>query len=197
MLTTRFEQALQYAIIVHTGQVRKGTQIPYISHLLAVTSIVLEHGATEDEAIGALLHDAGEDAGGEARIADIAARFGDAVAAIVRGCSDTTTASPKPPWRQRKEAYIAHLHEATAAIILVSAADKLHNARAILHDYHTIGDAVWQRFNAGKAGTLWYYRAVTDALRVAPHNRCPQLIAELDRVVTHIEVGSVKHEVGS
>ena len=194
MLTTRFEQALQYAIIVHAGQVRKGTQIPYISHLLAVTSIVLEHGATEDEAIGALLHDAGEDAGGEARIADIAARFGDAVAAIVRGCSDTTTASPKPPWRQRKEAYIAHLHEATAAIILVSAADKLHNARAILHDYHTIGDALWQRFNAGKAGTLWYYRAVTDALRVAPHNRCPQLIAELDRVVTHIEVGSVKLE---
>jgi GTP pyrophosphokinase len=197
MLTTRFEQALQYAIIVHTGQVRKGTQIPYISHLLAVTSIVLEHGATEDEAIGALLHDAGEDAGGEARIADIAARFGDAVAAIVRGCSDTTTTDPKPPWRQRKEAYIAHLHEASAAMILASAADKLHNARAILHDYHTIGDALWQRFNAGKAGTLWYYRAVTDALRVAPHNRCPQLLAELDRVVTHIEVGSVKLEGGS
>ena len=118
MLTTRFEHALQYAIIVHAGQVRKGTQIPYISHLLAVTSIVLEHGATEDEAIGALLHDAGEDAGGEARIVDIAVRFGDNVAAIVRGCSDTT-ASPKPPWRQRKEAYIAHLHEATAAMILV------------------------------------------------------------------------------
>ena len=171
MLTTRFEHALQYAIIVHAGQVRKGTQIPYISHLLAVTSIVLEHGATEDEAIGALLHDAGEDAGGEARIADIAVRFGDAVAAIVRGCSDTTI-NPKPPWRQRKEAYIAHLHEATAAMILVSAADKLHNARAILHDVNTIGDAVWQRFNAGKADTLWYYRAVTDALRAAPHNRC-------------------------
>ena len=196
MLTTRFEHALQYAIIVHAGQVRKGTQIPYISHLLAVTSIVLEHGATEDEAIGALLHDAGEDAGGEARIVDIAVRFGDNVAAIVRGCSDTTI-NPKPPWRQRKEAYIAHLHEATAAMILVSAADKLHNARAILHDVNTIGDAVWQRFNAGKADTLWYYRAVTDALRAAPHNRCPQLIAELDRVVTHIEVGSVKLEVGS
>lgn len=187
MLTTRFEQALQYAIIVHAGQVRKGTQIPYISHLLAVTSIALEHGATEDEAIAALLHDAGEDAGGEARIADIAVRFGDAVAAIVRGCSDTTTTDTKPPWRQRKEAYIAHLHEASAAIILVSAADKLHNARAILHDVNTIGDTVWQRFNAGKADTLWYYRTVTDALRAAPHNRCPQLIAELDRVVAQIE----------
>ena len=158
MLTTRFEQALQYAIIVHTGQVRKGTQIPYISHLLAVTSIVLEHGATEDEAIGALLHDAGEDAGGEARIADIAARFGDAVAAIVRGCSDTTTTDPKPPWRQRKEAYIAHLHEASAAMILVSAADKLHNARAIVADLINEGPSVFERFSSSPEQTLWYYR---------------------------------------
>ena len=185
MVTTRFELAMQYANIVHAGQVRKGTTIPYISHLMAVASIALEHGANESEAIGALLHDAGEDAGGDERIADIAHRFGDDVAAIVRGCSDTTI-TPKPPWRQRKEAYIAHIHDATASVILVSAADKLHNSRAILHDYHTIGDAVWARFSASQRDIVWYYRSLVEAFLAAPHQRCPHLIATLDRTVTEL-----------
>ncbi len=107
-LSPKFELALSYAVVVHAGQQRKGTGVPYIAHLFAVASIALEYGATEDEAIAALLHDAGEDAGGRGRIEDIRLRFGDAVADIVQGCTDTEV-MPKPPWRKRKEDYIAHL----------------------------------------------------------------------------------------
>lgn len=183
-LTVRFQEALVYAATIHAGQLRKETSIPYIAHLLAVTAIALEHGATEDEAIGALLHDAGEDAGGGARIADIRRRFGSAVADIVEGCTDTVE-TPKPPWRARKEAYIAHVPDATASVQLVSAADKLHNARAILGDYRRLGEGLWNRFNGGKEGTLWYYRALVDAFRQA--GAASNLLDELDRTVAEIE----------
>lgn len=182
-LSQRFEEALRYAAVIHAGQMRKGTGIPYLSHLLAVAAIALEHGATEDEAIGALLHDAGEDAGGEGRIADIRLRFGDAVAGIVQGCTDTV-ANPKPEWRPRKEAYIAHVPQASASVRLVSAADKLHNARSILRDYRRLGEALWPRFNGGKDGTLWYYRSLVAAFRQAGDS---ELIDELDRTVAEIE----------
>lgn len=182
-LTSKFDAALHYATLIHAGQTRKGTEIPYVSHLLGVTSIALEHGATENEAIGALLHDAGEDAGGVGRIEDIRQRFGDAVADIVEGCTDAVVI-PKPPWRQRKEAYIAHVRHASASVRLVSAADKLHNARAILRDYRQLGDSLWSRFNGGKDGTLWYYRALTAAFREAGSN---ELVDELERVVTELE----------
>ena len=182
-LSQRFEEALRYAFIIHAGQVRKDTNIPYFAHLLGVTSIALEHGASEDEAIGALLHDAGEDAGGDGRIADVRFRFGDAVADIVQGCTDAVTI-PKPPWRTRKEAYIAHVRHASASVRLVSAADKLHNARAILRDYRSMGDELWTRFNGGKDGTLWYYRAIVGAFQEAGAS---ELVDELDRVVTEIE----------
>src|SRR5687768_18506851 len=128
-LSPKFGEALQYAVIVHAGQMRKGTNIPYVSHLLGVASIAMEHGANEDETIGALLHDAGEDAGGRGRIEDIRQRFGNQVADIVDGCTDAYVL-PKPPWRKRKEDYIAHITTASASVRLVSAADKLHNARA-------------------------------------------------------------------
>ena len=150
-LSPRFDQALHYAALVHAGQSRKGTDIPYLAHLLGVASIALEHGANEDEAIGALLHDAGEDAGGDGRIEDIRHRFGDAVADIVQGCTDAVTL-PKPPWRKRKEDYIAHVPKASASVRLVSASDKLHNARAILRDYRRLGEALWPRFNGGNDG---------------------------------------------
>ncbi|MBA2344583.1 MAG: HD domain-containing protein, partial [Rubrobacter sp.] len=130
----KFEQALTYASIVHAAQRRKGTETPYITHLLAVAAIVGENGGTENEIIAALLHDAPEDQGGKERLADIRTRFGDEVADIVEACSDTFEI-PKPPWRGRKEAYIAHIREASASARLVSAADKLHNARSILSDY--------------------------------------------------------------
>lgn len=182
-LSSKFDQALQYAVLVHAGQVRKGTEIPYVSHLLAVASIALEYGANEDEAIGALLHDAVEDGGGPARMADIRHRFGEAVADIVHGCTDAEVV-PKPPWRKRKEDYIAHIPAAPAPVRLVSAADKLHNARAILRDYRIHGEDLWSRFNGGKDGTLWYYRSLVDAFSKAERN---ELIEELDRIVSEIE----------
>jgi len=179
----QFEQALHYAVLIHAGQIRKGTEIPYIAHLLGVASIALEYGATEIEAIGALLHDAGEDAGGAGRIADVRQRFGDAVAEIVQGCTDSEIV-PKPEWRKRKEEYIAHLPEASHSVRLVSASDKLHNARAILRDYRVQGDELWPRFTGGKSGVLWYYRELVRAFSKAEKN---ELVAELDRVVSEIE----------
>lgn len=179
----RFERALIYAADAHRDQTRKGASVPYITHLLAVASIVGENGGTEGEAIAALLHDAPEDAGGRARLEDIRLRFGDAVAQIVAGCTDTYE-DPKPPWRERKEAYLAHLAEAPAPVLLVSAADKLHNARSVLADYRAVGEGLWDRFNGGRDGTLWYYRAVTGTLRGAGEG---PVVAELDRVVTEME----------
>jgi len=165
-LVTRFESALLYASQVHQGQRRKGTEIPYIAHILGVTAIALEYGASEDEAIGALLHDAAEDGGGEARLAEIRARFGDAVGDIVLGCSDSLVEHPedKLPWRERKEAYLAHIEHASESVCLVSAVDKLHNARAITRDLRMHGDEVWERFQGKRDGTLWYYDAVAEAL---------------------------------
>jgi len=184
ILSPRFQQALDYACIVHAGHVRKQTAIPYLSHLLAVTAIALEHGADEDEAIAALLHDAVEDAGGEPRRQDIALRFGERVAAVVAGCSDTDE-TPKPPWRERKDAYLAHLAEADRSVLLVSCSDKLHNSRAIVADLRQLGDSLWQRFNGGREGSLWYYRALVVAFRSrGEHTR---LVAELDRVVSAME----------
>ncbi len=145
----------------------------------------MEHGGNEDEAIAALLHDAIEDQGGDEARQEIRRRFGDSVAAIVDGCTDAEVL-PKPPWRQRKEKYIAHLKDAPASVLLVSAADKLHNARAVLGDYRVVGEEIWSRFKGGKDGTLWYYRAMLDALLVHPlANR--RLVDELGRVVTEME----------
>jgi GTP pyrophosphokinase len=180
-LSPRFEQAFLYASAAHAGQVRKSTGVPYLSHLMAVAALVLEHGGTEDEAIAALLHDAPEDQGGRPRLDDIRRRFGDHVADIVEGCTDTF-AQPKPPWRPRKEAYLAHLPGASPAVHLVSAADKVHNARSVLNDHLRIGAAVWSRFTGRKAGTLWYYNALADAYERA--GKAPAaLVAELRRIV--------------
>jgi (p)ppGpp synthase/HD superfamily hydrolase len=190
LLSPRFEQALQYASIIHAGQMRKSTNIPYISHLLAVTSIALEHGANEDEAIAALLHDAGEDAGGAERVSDIRVKFGNTVADLVLSCTDTLE-DPKPEWYPRKVAYIETIWKKSDAELLITIADKLHNSRAILHDYRQVGEALWGRFTGGKEGTLWYYRALTDAFLAAPNRmRCQTLIEELNRVVSTLE-----HEV--
>jgi (p)ppGpp synthase/HD superfamily hydrolase len=182
-LSSRFQDALVYATQVHAAQLRKGTPIPYVSHILIVTGIVLENGGDEDEAIAALLHDAVEDQGGEARLADIRARFGDRVGDIVLGCSDSTT-RPKPAWEGRKRRYLTHLSTASASERLVSAADKLANARAILADYREMGDAVWGRFNASRDQILWYYRELVQAFR---HAGTTPLVEEVDRVVSAIE----------
>lgn len=158
-LSERFSEALKLAADLHNGQHRKGTSIPYVSHLLGVASLALEYGASEDEAIAALLHDAVEDQGGEPTLKLIAEQFGPDVAHIVDGCSDTDVV-PKPPWKERKVAYLEHLREASPAIRFVSACDKLHNLRAILSDYKNEGESVWLRFNGQREGTLWYYRSL-------------------------------------
>jgi (p)ppGpp synthase/HD superfamily hydrolase len=177
----KFDHALLYASRLHRDQVRKGTSTPYITHLLAVASIVGENGGTEDEVVAALLHDAPEDQGGEATLQEIRDQFGDGVAETVDGCTDTYE-TPKPPWRERKERYLAHLAGASGSVRLVSSADKLHNSRAVLADYRLLGEDLWTRFNGKKEGTLWYYRAVVDALQ----GDSP-IVEELDRVVTELE----------
>ena len=206
MLTKRFEEAVAYAAAVHAGDVRKGTEgssaapgagtagapapgagVPYLAHLLAVAALVLEGGGDETAALGALLHDAAEDGGGAPRLADIERRFGPDVAAIVEACSDSLAedSAQKAPWWERKRAYLAKLPEEPAAALLVSLADKLHNARAILLDLRTpgIGHAVWERFKP-ESDQLWYYRSLVDAFRTCSASR---LVDELDRVVTAIE----------
>ncbi len=187
ILSQRFEDALVYAARLHAKQIRKGTTIPYVSHLLSVASIVLEHGGNEVEAIAALLHDAIEDQGGTETREEIRRRFGDAVVSIVDGCTDAEVI-PKPPWKERKEQYIARLSHASPSILLVSAADKLHNARAILGDYRALGENLWDRFNGGKEGTLWYYKSLVDAFKqAAAGTALAPLIGELERVVGEIE----------
>src|SRR5271155_5187018 len=142
-LGKRFDRALLYATAAHGAQFRKGTSRPYIAHLLGIASIVLTHGGDEDEAIAALLHDAVEDQGGKPRLREIRKKFGPRVARIVDGCTDADTI-PKPPWLERKKSYIRHIRSADSSTCLVSAADKLYNAREILDDYRVHGDRLWQ-----------------------------------------------------
>jgi (p)ppGpp synthase/HD superfamily hydrolase len=154
-----FDDALAYASRLHRTQTRKGSNIPYVSHLLGVCSLVIENGGDEAQAIAALLHDAAEDQGGEATLNEIRARYGEPVARIVADCTDAWT-EPKPPWRARKEAYLAALPSKPSASLLVSLADKTHNARAIAGDYRVLGDALWPRFSGGREGTVWYYTSL-------------------------------------
>ena len=161
LLTERFDQALAYASQAHRRQTRKGGDVPYVSHLLGVCSIALENGADEDQAIAALLHDAVEDQGGPGRLADIRSMFGERVAEMVDHCTDADT-EPKPPWRERKEAYIASLSSKPRASLEVSIADKTHNASAIVNDLREVGAEVWDRFTGKRDGSLWYYRTLAD-----------------------------------
>jgi (p)ppGpp synthase/HD superfamily hydrolase len=184
-----FESALKFAARLHAGQPRKGSDAPYISHLLAVAAIVLEHGATEKEAIAALLHDAVEDQGGQETLEKIRRRYGKRVASIVAACSDTDQ-TPKPPWRERKEAYVERLRSEPYSVRLVVAADKLHNARHVLSSYRVQGNDLWSNFNGGRDGTLWYYRAVGDALVAAAEpeeNQLQAIIDEIDRTLVALQ----------
>lgn len=186
-LTEHFDRAVQYANRIHADQTRKGTDVPYMTHLLGVASLVLENGAqSEEEVIGALLHDAAEDQGGRPRLEDIREQFGEQVAHIVDACTDSYE-SPKPPWRERKEAYVTHVRERVELggdepALRVSLADKLHNTRAILADVRESGDAVFERFNRKKDGTIWYYAVLVDAFRGFPN----RMVGELEREVTEL-----------
>jgi len=179
----RFIEALGYATQLHSRQIRKRTGRPYIGHLLSVTSIVIEYGGDEEMAIAALLHDAVEDQGGLPRLREIRRKFGKRVARIVDGCTDSY-GEPKLPWRNRKLAYLERVATEQADVRLVSAADKLSNARETLHELRVHGKSVFEKFEGKKEGTLWYYRALVDAYRKAGTG---PLIDELDRVVTELE----------
>lgn len=181
MLTERFDAALLHARAAHAAQTRKGTAIPYISHLMAVSSLVLEAGGDEDMAIAGLLHDIIEDAGETPE--SLEARYGPRVAAIVVECSDSDGQGPKPEWRQRKETYLAGIATKSPEAVLVTACDKLHNATTIPADLRAVGPAVFDRFTAGRDGTLWYYDALGAALAA---RRPGELTARLVRVVAEI-----------
>ena len=184
LLSARFQEALGYATGLHAPQVRKGTDVPYITHLLAVCSLVLEDGADEDQAIAALLHDAIDDQPRDGKTAKaIKRKFGARVLAIVEACTDAM-GHPKRPWIERKREYIARARTHSVEARRVSLADKLHNTRSILADFRQIGDVVWNRFSASRDEVLWYYRSLVDVYRDGDPNR---LLDELDLVVTALE----------
>jgi len=183
LFSSKFGKALEYAARLHARQFRKRTGRPYIGHLLSVTSIVIEYGGDEEMAIAALLHDAVEDQGGLPRLREIRRKFGKRVARIVDGCTDSY-GEPRPPWRERKLAYLKRVSAEESDVRLVSAADKLSNARETLHELRVHGESVFEKFEGKKEGTLWYYRALVDAYRKAGTG---PLIDELDRVVSELE----------
>ncbi len=202
MLTDRFARAVDYARIAHAAQVRKGSNIPYLYHLLGVASLVLEFGGSEDQAIAGLLHDTLEDCGAEHE-PNIRAQFGDAVADIVLACTDgtaegkaslTDAESKRRDWLDRKLAYLAHLADAPDAVLLVSGCDKLHNARAIVQDMEdpSVGLSVFDRFKSGQAGTLGYYESLS---RIFLKRQSPTANV-LDAVVArmHVLAGGVGRE---
>jgi (p)ppGpp synthase/HD superfamily hydrolase len=191
-LTSRFTRAVDYARIAHAAQVRKGSNIPYLYHLLGVASLVLEYGGDEDQAIAGLLHDTVEDCGaGHEQL--IRAEFGDTVAEIVMACTDGTAEGKKSladaeakrrDWTERKHAYLRHLADAADATLLVSACDKLHNARAIVLDLENpnVGHQVFERFKAGRDGTLGYYESLARTFLARGVNAAPVLDAMVGRM---------------
>ena len=182
-LGPRLQRAFRYAAEKHAGQTRKQSAVPYISHLMAVASLVLEAGGDEDMAIAALLHDVVEDCGGMPRLREVRKQFGSRVAKMVEGCTDSF-GEPKPEWVERKKDYLREVKHAGAETRLVSASDKLHNVRTILADYRQHGEAIWTRFAGKKEGTLWYYRALSDEYRRRSPNRNTR---ELEIAVAELE----------
>ena len=194
-LSDRLAAAFDFALELHRGQKRKRARadkrrplVPYISHLMAVCSLVLEHGGDEDEAIAALLHDGPEDQGGRTTLEEIRRRFGDRVAQIVEDCSDNLD-NPKEPWLPRKEGFVALLEtgEPSASTYLVSLADKVHNVRSVVSDYRIMGEDLWEAFHAGRKGKLWYYRTLLDIYRRQGPPSCQPLVDELERAFAELE----------
>lgn len=179
---SRISEAIEMCVRVHAGQTRKGSGAPYVFHPLAVAGLVADAGGDEDQILAAVLHDAVEDGGGETVRAEIEARFGASVAAMVVAASDTDR-TPKPPWRPRKEAFIARIRNEPPRVKLVVAADKVHNIQALRRDLEAVGPEVWNRFNGGREGTLWYYRAVAEAIAEGwDHPLARELVREADRI---------------
>ena len=189
-LGLKFMDALMLAVRVHDGQLRKGTEVPYVSHLLSVCALVLEDGGSKDEAIAALVHDTPEDCPDDVTASDLARRFGTGVADLVVACTDTPPGycgGPKGEWHERKSAYVQRLRAETYPHCRIALADKPHNTRAIVVDHRRVGDEVWERFNATKEDELIYHRDLVDAFREA---EAPgYLVNELDSLVRELETG--------
>jgi len=192
-LGPRFLRAFVFAAEKHKGQTRKASSIPYVAHLMGVASLVLEAGGDEDLAIAALLHDVVEDCGGTPMLKEVRRRFGSRVAKVVDGCTDAYT-DPKPPWRERKESYIARLRNEDKETRLVSAADKLNNVRSIVSDYRAVGESIWSRFNGGREGTLWYYRTLRDEFLKDRPNRITRDLALAVRELVRMAGGDTEGE---
>lgn len=184
-LGSRFEEALVYATRLHARQIRKGSGVPYITHLLSVCALVLEAGGSEDEAIAALLHDAVEDQGGATTREAIRARFGEAVAQIVDGCTESDV-QPKPPWQERKQQFLERLRHSSPEVRRVALADKLHNARSLLMDQPHWGSEFWGHFKGGKEGTLWYYRALAEIFKETTDSPQAAGFAQAVAVLEHL-----------
>jgi (p)ppGpp synthase/HD superfamily hydrolase len=188
LLSEKYLEAFKYAFEKHKDQIRKGSDVPYISHLMAVSGLVIEHGGNEEEAIAALLHDVVEDQGGREALAEIRSLFGDRVAEIVDHCTDVYT-NPKPPWEPRKTKYIEEMRGADPSVLLVSLCDKLHNARSTLLDlqYSASYEEFWKRFSAPPEKQLWYYKSLLEIYQDC--NCCHRaLVNELRRVVEELEI---------
>jgi GTP pyrophosphokinase len=189
--TERFAEAFKYAAQEHRCQLRKGTTIPYISHLMSVSALVWENGGDEDQAIAGLLHDVIEDADPPSAVPrirkEILEKFGKRALDLVEGCTDgeQDTSGEKAPWKERKDKYLDHLQHESTELLLVSCCDKLHNARAILTDLQTHGEKLFDRFTGKKEGTLWYYRKLSQIYQ----SKLPNVVAvrELTSVVDLIE----------
>lgn len=190
-LTSRFTSAIDYARHLHIER-RKGTEIPYMAHLLGVAALVMAeagHAAipvTEDMVIAALLHDTVEDYGGFARLEDVEQNFGPNVARMVEGLTDSFAGDSgnKEPWQQRKETYISRLRKESADVQLISAADKLYNAKAILDDYRAIGPKIWDRFKRSRNDQLWYFNALIEVFKASGGSRTA---SELERVIAELK----------
>lgn len=188
VLTPRLADALAFAIEVHGRDRRKGSEIPYLAHLLAVCALVLSDGGDEDEGIAALLHDTLEDHPEIVSRGILRSRFGPRVLRLVQGCTDTPpeyTGGPTPPWRERKLRYLAHLRYAPPDVLRVATADKIDNARSVLADFRLLGNSLWTRFNAGREDQLWFYRSLVETIRDAhPPGR---LLEQLEEAVSELE----------
>ena len=193
-LGPRFLRAFVFAAEKHKGQTRKASSIPYVAHLMGVASLVLEAGGDEDLGIAALLHDVVEDCGGTPMLKEVRRRFGSRVAKVVDACTDAYT-DPKPPWRERKERYIARLRNEDKDTRLVSAADKLNNVRSIVSDYRAVGESVWSRFKGKREGTLWYYRTLRDEFLRDPPNRITRDLALAVSELDSMAAGDTKAEI--
>lgn len=183
LLSERFDAALHYASEHHRRQLRKGSEVPYVAHLLAVAAIALEMGGSEDEAIAALLHDVVEDGGGPRAAEEIEARWGADVIRIVLANSDSDGSAPRAPWRPRKEAYIDAIATKRPDELRVSIADKLHNARSIVLDHRVFGEALWSRFHTGQSAPVrWYYSGLVEAFEARRDALGPAGEAALDEL---------------